>query len=173
MFVRVALALAAVTFVTGSLVAAVLGAAGGPVFGSLYRMHTYHVQHPFAFLALASVVFGVVGAGWVRAFGRSVGVRRWASAVGAIALTVVVASVPGGVLWVAYDMAAGFVPDGPAFWSQIGWGAATGLQVGWLVALTSVPFNVLGVAYGLFALDRASGTVARRAVADGPAAGGL
>ena len=74
---------------------------------------------------------------------------------GAVALAVVVASGPGGVLWAALDMAAGYVPEGPAFWRHLRWGAGAGLRVGWLVALLSVPYNIVGVAFGVWALDRA------------------
>ena len=65
-----------------------------------------------------------------------------------ITSTIFVASIPGGILWKIHDMQAGFSTTGSRFWSDLLWGAATGLQTGWLVIALSLPYNVFGVIIG-------------------------
>lgn len=113
------------------------------VFGGLYRMFMYHAQHPIQYIALFCAVFAaglaLILACWPRA-------RRWpAWALTALVLllTVLLGSALGGALWSLHDMQAGYFPPSHRLWQQVGEGVASGLQVGWLVLLLSVPFNVL------------------------------
>ena len=62
--------------------------------------------------------------------------------------TIFAASIPGGVLWKIHDMQAGFFTKGARFWDDLLWGASAGLQVGWLIVLLSLPYNVIGLVVG-------------------------
>lgn len=124
----------------------------GHAFGGLFRMFMYHEEHPLQYVAVVSVAFGIIGTFWLRIFGHSVGWKRWISIIAAIGLTIAVASVPGGILWKIHDMQAGYFPQGARFWGDLLWGAKEGLMVGWLVIITSSPYNLVGLAVGALVL---------------------
>lgn len=131
-----------------------MGALLDYVFGGLFRMHMYHDEHPLQYIAVVSIAFGIVGTFWLRLFGHTTGWMRWTSMFAAIVVTIIVASVPGGVLWKIHDMQAGYFPPGSRFWDDLLWGAKEGLMVGWLVVVTSFPYNLLGLVVGLLVLHR-------------------
>jgi len=120
----------------------------GYVFGGLYRMFLYHESHPFQYIAVVAVTYGVIATASALRWPRLAGWRRSAAIVGIIVATVLVASVPGGVLWKIHDMQAGFFTTGARFWSDLLWGASTGLQAGWLVIALSLPYNIIGLILG-------------------------
>ena len=119
------------------------------VFASLYRMFTYHEHYAVAFIAVVSVSFGTVGAAAGPALARQPGGRRLAAMLGVLAAAVVVASAPGGVLWVLCDIRAGFVPPRAVLADNLVWGATSGLGLGWLIVAASAPFNVFAAAAGV------------------------
>jgi len=117
-------------------------------------MFMYHEEHPLQYIAVVSVVYGIVGAIWLRIFGETAGWRRWISIFAAIALTIIIASVPGGIVWKIHDMQAGYFPQGARFWKDLLWGAKEGLLVGWPVIAASTPYNVVGFGVGALVLHR-------------------
>ncbi|MBL8993541.1 MAG: hypothetical protein JNM63_09390 [Spirochaetia bacterium] len=79
----------------------------------------------------------------VRLFGGVSGWRKHLLIVVILLSTVFVASMPGGVLWKIHDMRAGYFPNGIRLWQDLVWGAREGMQVGWLIPLSSFPYNLL------------------------------
>ena len=150
---RLALASVAVAgacFVLGAVVYVGLRAIlpDGAVFGALYRMFLYHRAFPYAYIAVVAVTWGVVFALGAPFVARLEGWRRRAAILAGMLGTVVLASIPGGILWVVHDMQAGWFPEGGVLWSRLTWGATTGLVTGWLVVALSVPYNILGLGIG-------------------------
>lgn len=118
------------------------------VFGGLYRMFVYHEEHPFQYIALACLVFSVLGTIFTPHAARLAGWRRVFAIFGIMLGSILIASAPGGVLYSIHDMQAGYFPSGRRFWDALLWGASTGLQVGWLVIAASIPYNFLGLVVG-------------------------
>lgn len=127
----------------------------GMVFGALFRMHLYHEQHPYQYLLVVAVVYGVLATLWALYVGGKTqrGWRRKGSIVGVMALTVLCSSVPGGMLWVLHDMQAGFFPGVGRLWNNLWWGAGMGLSAGWLIFAFSIPYNVLCLLSGYWLTD--------------------
>ena len=113
------------------------------VFGGLYRMFMYHAQHPIQYIALFCAVFAAGLALMLGCWPRSRQWPAWVLTALVLLLTVLLGSALGGALWSLHDMQAGFFPPSERLWQHVGWGVASGLQVGWLVLLLSLPFNVL------------------------------
>jgi hypothetical protein len=143
-------------YLAASLGSACLGyallhaAVGDRVFGALYRMFLYHWEHPFQYIAVVCLIFASVAAIFTPYIARYSGRRRFVAIWGVMIGSVLVASVPGGVLWSIHDMQAGYFPEGGRFWRALGWGASTGAAVGWLVIAASIPYNFLGLIWGHF-----------------------
>lgn len=113
------------------------------VFGGLYRMFMYHAQHPFQYIAIFCAVFAAGLASVLACWPRARQWPAWALTSLVLLLTVLLGSALGGALWSLHDMQAGFFPPSHRLWQDVGWGVQSGVQVGWLVLLLSVPFNVL------------------------------
>lgn len=120
----------------------------GYVFGAPYRMFCYHMTHPFQYIGVVALVYSFIATPVVFRFGKIEGGRRRAAITGIIIASVLVASVPGGVLWVIHDMQAGYFPEGGAFWRRLMWGAQAGPTAGLLVILYSLPYNLIGIVCG-------------------------
>jgi hypothetical protein len=150
----IGIGLASACFLLGGAGFFVMGALFDYVFGGLFRMFMYHEEHPLQYIAVVSGVFGIIGTLWLRCFGDTTGWKRWISMFSAIGLTIIIASIPGGVLWKIHDMQAGYFPEGARFWGDLLWGAKEGLIVGWLVVVASVPYNIVGLAAGLLILHK-------------------
>jgi len=157
----VALGLTGITFLLGSLGYVVISSQLGAAFGGLFRMFMYHEAHPFQYIGIVAVVFGILGAGWVRFFGVTEGWKRWVSILLCIVFTIFVASVPGGILWKIHDMQAGYFTEGARFWRDLWWGAKEGLLVGWFVMLISIPYNLIGIVIGTLLLHKLPSIVSR------------
>lgn len=121
----------------------------GWVFGALYRMFLYHWEHPFQYIAIVSIIYAAVASTAALALRHRQKTSRW-MIFAVMAVTILVASPLGGVLWVIHDMQAGYFTEGSRFWRDIGWGALEGIRCGWLIILLSVPYNLLGVVAGYF-----------------------
>lgn len=146
----VSVAMAASCFVLGAIVHPVLAAVmpGRYVFGALYRMFLYHWAFPYQYVAVVAVTWGLVFAVSAPAVSRLGGWKRRLAIVVGMLGTVVLASIPGGVLWKLHDMHAGYFPEGDRLWADLTWGATTGLATGWLVVALSVPYNLIGLGLG-------------------------
>jgi hypothetical protein len=119
-------------------------------FTTLYRMYGYHNEHPFQYIAIVSVVFGIVGTCWIDRYSNNTGYLRWWTMTVAMLLTIVISSPFGGMLWHIHDMQHGFVPDN--YLDKISSGIIQGLQVGWLIGLLSMPINLVGFITGYLSL---------------------
>lgn len=116
----------------------------GYVFGSLFRMFLYHEQHSSQYLFLVSLVYACIAAAWSYRIGTTQkGLTRAVSILCVMLLTLVVSSIPGGMLWVVHDVQAGFFPGVSQFLKALWWGATTGLVLGWMIFLLSIPFNIV------------------------------
>ena len=139
------------TFTAASLGYFLLRAAFGEgVFGALFRMFLYHRQHPFQYIALACSTFAVVAAFFTPRVAQLASAPQVLAIFSLMLGSIVIASVPGGVLWSIHDMQAGYFPGGERFWRALACGASSGLQVGWLIIALSFPFNLLGLITGYF-----------------------
>lgn len=115
----------------------------GHVFGMLHRMFLYHASHPYQYIAVATFTYSFVASCCIIKWPQAKG--RWKAVliIGILISSVFLASVPGGVLWKIHDMQAGFFPEWSRFWSDLYWGASTGLKSGWLILALSIPYNIL------------------------------
>lgn len=120
----------------------------GWVFGALYRMFCYHWEHPLQYIALMSLIYSTVATFVILLPDDPVG--KWPCVTIPLIMlaSIALASPVGGVLWAIHDMQAGYFPDGIRFWNALIWGALEGISSGWLIILTSVPYNILGVIVG-------------------------
>ena len=131
------------------------------VFAGLPRMFMYHDAHPFSYIAVICFIYAVLATGatlWLRQQNH----RRQALLIALVIFaTIIGASIPGGILWTIHDMAAGHFLTGARLVNYLGLGAWRGLQVGWLIILISVPYNLFGliIAYFLtkYGFDRWAG----------------
>ena len=135
---------------------------GNYVFGVLYGMFLYHLQYPFQYIALVSIVYGLLATSWSLGFGNLHGWQRFISIALVMLLTIVVSSVPGGVLWKIHDMQAGFFPQGTILRNDLLWGASTGLHMGWQIILLSIPFNIIGLIIGYIYTDKMQRRLSRQ-----------
>jgi hypothetical protein len=120
----------------------------GRVFGIGYRMPNYHWLHPFQYVALISVIYTIVATMAVRTFPLISGWKLYLAIIVIMFLTVIIAFIPGGVLWSIHDMQAGFFPLGNLFWSKLQYDATLGLRFGWIIIVGSIPFNLIGLILG-------------------------
>lgn len=118
---------------------------------TLYRMFGYHNQHPLEYIAIVSVVFGLVGSRWIDFYGSAKKRVRWWTMTVAMLLTIVISSPFCGMLWQIHDMQAGFIPDN--YLGKIWQGVSWGLEYGWLIALLSIPMNLVGFTIGYMTLN--------------------
>ena len=161
--IAVALSLTSFAFLLGSLGYVVISSLLGAAFGGLFRMFMYHEAHPFQYIGIVAIVFGIIGAGWVRFFGGTEGWKRWTSILLCMVLTIIAASVPGGILWKIHDMQAGYFTEGARFWRDLWWGAKEGLLVGWFVILISIPYNLIGLLIGGLLLHKIPSVISQGA----------
>ncbi|MDQ6632773.1 MAG: hypothetical protein M3Y82_13625 [Verrucomicrobiota bacterium] len=121
---------------------------GGDVFGALPRMFLYQEEHPFQYIALVTMIYGFIATFCALRWSDIVRWQRHCMSFAIMITTIIVASVPGGVLWKIHDMQAGYFPTGIQFWSDLFWGASSGLQIGWLLIALSLPYNLIGLIAG-------------------------
>jgi hypothetical protein len=119
----------------------------GLVFLRLYRMFNYHALHPFQYVAVVALTYGIIATPCAL-WWHPVGWRRFAMIFYISIATVLVASIPGGVLWKIHDMQEGSFTTGARFWKDLLWGASTGLRFGWQIIAISFPYNILGLIFG-------------------------
>ena len=134
------------------------------MFGSWFRMFEYHYDHPYQYILVVAVAYGLTAAVWARFLGHLSGIRRGVSIVAVMLVALLIASVPGGLLWGLHDVHAGFVPPSQVLRRHLTWAATTGLTFGWVIIGLSIPYNIIGgivgyavTHFGQKALDRRTG----------------
>jgi hypothetical protein len=125
----------------------------GVVFGRLYRMFLYHEAHPFQYIAVVSFTYAIIATLSGPRCSRLTAWRRRVAILSIVAASILIASIPGGVLWKVHDMQAGYFTTGARFWSDLQWGASMGLRVGWLIAALSLPYSIVGLLVGYVITD--------------------
>ena len=122
----------------------------GWVFGALYRMFLYHWEKPCQYIFVVALFYAIIATPLAsRCRTRN---RKPSNMLILLAMIapVALASPFGGVLWVIHDMQAGYFTEGSRFREDLQWGALEGIRNGWLVIVTSVPYNLLGLVAGYF-----------------------
>lgn len=162
------------SFAVWSATAALLRAVwpGRDVFAAAYGMIMYPEAHPYAFIGVVSVAFACVAAIAGPALARLSGGRRVAALVGVVVGAVVVAGVPGGLLYTALDIQAGFVPPSYTLRANLMSNAMNGLMLGPILAVMSVPFSVVALLAGVGVLHAGLRMANREARDPEPTSGG-
>ena len=136
------------------------------IFGTWYRMFLYHYAHPYQYIALFCMVYAAMLALLLALGTQRMLKKRWVLIVLPLMATVVLASMVGGALWKIHDMQAGHFTEGARFWTDLGWGVSSGLQLGWLLLLASFPFNLLCLPAFAVAAIQSGRYVAHRGASD-------
>lgn len=124
--------------------------------GALYRMFLYHWEHPYQYILVVSIIYGILATIWSYYFYGLKTWKRFLSIIGLLVLTIIISSVPCGVLWVIHDAQAGYFPETSYFIKNLLWGAKTGLYVGWLVVVLSIPYNLIMLIFGIVITNKVS-----------------
>lgn len=145
-----ALAGALLCFGIGAIVYALLAEImpRGAVFASFYRMFLYHYAYPYQYIAVVAASYGLVLFACPTAAAKLNGPARAAIIVQIMLGSVLLASIPGGLLWKIHDMQSGFFPEGDRLQADLMWGVREGLKSGWLVVALSIPYNLIGLVLG-------------------------
>ena len=112
-------------------------------FAAPPRMFLYHWQYWYQYLAIVALVYGLLLPLWVNFHPRSGKAAYWVGLTAFLALTILLASIPGGILWQIHDMMAGFWPHESIIRRKIWRGAIDGLFLGWWVVTLSFPLNLI------------------------------
>lgn len=112
------------------------------VFGALNKMFLYHWQHPISFIAIPCFFYGIIATILADTFSKLNIFKRILLTIGILVLTIMISSPFGGMLWHYYDMKAGYFPSN---WLEkmIRMGFEWGLEVGWLIIILSIPYNII------------------------------
>lgn len=124
-------------------------------YAGLYKMYRYHWLHPYQFMFIPCFVFSALTALFSDKFkkvsvGKQVGLTFLI-----IFLTILISSPLGGMLWHLHDMLTGYFPK-KWLWKIIRYGFREGLQMGWLIIVFSVPYNIIGIFTGFFIIRTVS-----------------
>ncbi len=125
------------------------------VFGVYYRMLLYHYEYPVLYILIPCFFFGIIAMLFSNRFKEATFYKQLILTIIIIGLTILLSSPFGGMLWHYHDMRAGFFPDNWV-WHMIRNGTVMGLQFGWLIALMSIPYNLLGSILSYYLLKFAS-----------------
>ena len=125
----------------------------GSAFASWYRMFEYHYSHPMQYIGVVAACYALVATIWTVFMKRMrTGLTRFLEILFVIIVSLALACPLGGMLWHFHDMQAGFFPS---FWlRKLREGLSEGLQLGPVLILLSIPFNILSLIVGYFATDR-------------------
>ena len=122
-------------------------------FAALFRMFLYHYSHPMQYIGVVAACYALVATIWTVFMKRiRTGLTRFLEILFVIIVSLALACPLGGMLWHFHDMQAGFFPS---FWlRKLLEGLSEGLQLGPVLILLSIPFNILSLIVGYFATDR-------------------
>lgn len=117
---------------------------GKYVFGTWYRMLTYHYQHPIQYIIIPCFFYGFVGTFLGDKLYKQKTSKQILITLFIGTLTILISFPFGGMLWNFHDMQAGFFPND---WKSklLTKGFQMGLTNGWLIIGLSVPYNLLGL----------------------------
>lgn len=111
------------------------------VFGALMLMYLYHYEYPISFISIPCFFFGILATMFTDRFIKKPTGSRVLLLVLILFLTILFSSPFGGMLWYFY-FRHGCLPEN-WFTKIIITGAIDGLEIGWLIILLSVPYNIL------------------------------
>lgn len=120
-------------------------------FAGLYRMYCYHWLHPFQFMFIPCFVFSVLAVAFSGKFKKASIPKQIGFTVLIIFLTILISSPLGGMLWHLHDMLAGYFPKN-WFLKLVKYGFREGMQLGWIIIICSVPYNIIGMLTSFFIL---------------------
>lgn len=124
-------------------------------FASFYRMYAYHAAHPYQFIFIMCFVFAVLAAVFSGKFKVLPLGKQVLLTLLIVVLTIIISSPLGGILWHLHDMLSGHFPQ-KWLWKLIRYGFREGIQIGWLIVLMSVPYNILGTVISFFVMKTVS-----------------
>lgn len=115
----------------------------GYLFGSYFRMSPYHNQHPIYFILIPCFFYSILATYFAHDFYNLTKPKQLKKIIKIIALTIFISSPFGGMLYFYYDMCTGYFPSN---WMERMFekGISTGFQIGWLIIVLSIPYNILG-----------------------------
>lgn len=117
---------------------------GHYVFGTWFRMFTYHYQHPIQYIIIPCFFFGFIAKLFADKFYKQKTTKQILTTLIIATLTIIISLPFGGMLWNFHDMQAGYFPSD---WTSkmIRQGIGMGLSAGWLIVVLSFPYNLLGL----------------------------
>jgi len=113
------------------------------VFGTSYRMFTYHWQHPMLYISIPCFFYGIIATIFSNKFLDMKPLGRILLTLAIIVSTVLFSSPFGGMLWHYHDMQAGYFPYN-WFSKMVELGFSWGFSMGWLIIGLSIPYNIIG-----------------------------
>ena len=116
------------------------------VFGGLFRMLVYHDRHPYMYICIVCICYAVAAACLLPKISQQ-GKSKWLWILFVVLISPILASPIGGALWHYHDMTAGFFP--PSALDKLASGIPHGLLSGWAIILTSYPYNMVCVIFGI------------------------
>ncbi|MDI9311324.1 MAG: hypothetical protein QM535_14025 [Limnohabitans sp.] len=125
------------------------------VFGSLFRMYSYHYEHPLVFIFIPCFFYGIIASLFAKNFSKQSRFKQILLTIGILLLTILISAPFGGMLWHYYDMKAGFFPSNWIM-KMIQKGFQDGLKFGWLIIALSIPYNIIGSTICFFLTKKGS-----------------
>jgi hypothetical protein len=113
------------------------------VFGALFRMFCYHMDHPLPFIAIPCFFYGIIASLFSTKISQQGFIMQILTTILIIILTVLISSPFGGMLWHYYDMKAGYFPEN-WFLKMVRLGFEWGLEIGWYIIALSIPYTIIG-----------------------------
>ena len=112
---------------------------GGTIFKSIF----YYRQFPLEYILIPCFFYGIIASLFSNKFKRQGLKNRILIIILILVLTIFISSPFGGMLWFYHDMKAGYFPANWVY-KIINRGTSLGIELGWMVILMSVPYNLLG-----------------------------
>lgn len=109
----------------------------------------FTAKHPFQYLVLESLLYSLAATAVTPVLARLSSGKRAPCILLLMIASVLLSSVPGGMLWSIHDMlASGHFPPAEYFWSQLYRGAMMGARLSVLVVWGLFPLNAIGLVAG-------------------------
>lgn len=114
------------------------------IFGPIFRVPAHHEHHPYEFWILQCLTFGLFATAWWQTFSRARFFVRIFTALMAIWISILFAAFPASLLWMHYEFGLSELSSRRIFELF-----PYGIEAGVLLCLTSIPFNLVAVAFGI------------------------